>query len=107
MTGVLPSIKGEFWLGVVSIESDPSGFAISQHHPLPNKAPGAAAAPKLSLNSSNDPKEESMACARSPDGSPPPCPLGPMICQNIEWLEWPPPLLRTAVLMSSGTESML
>ena len=30
---------------------------------------------------------------------------GPMICQNIEWFECPPPLLRTAVRMSSGTES--
>ena len=26
-----------------------------------------------------------------------------MICQNIEWFAWPPPLLRTAVRMSSGT----
>ena len=26
-----------------------------------------------------------------------------MICQNIEWFTWPPPLLRTAVRMSSGT----
>ena len=30
-----------------------------------------------------------------------------MICQNIEWLAWPPPLLRTAVRMSSGTVLML
>ena len=26
-----------------------------------------------------------------------------MICQNIVWFTWPPPLLRTAVRMSSGT----
>ena len=26
-----------------------------------------------------------------------------MISQNIVWLAWPPPLLRTAVRMSSGT----
>jgi hypothetical protein len=26
-----------------------------------------------------------------------------MISQNIVWLMWPPPLLRTAVRMSSGT----
>ena len=29
-----------------------------------------------------------------------------MICQNIEWFAWPPPLLRTAVRMSSGTVLM-
>jgi hypothetical protein len=27
-----------------------------------------------------------------------------MISQNIVWLAWPPPLFRTAALMSSGTE---
>ncbi len=26
-----------------------------------------------------------------------------MICQNMEWLAWPPPLLRTAVRIFSGT----
>ena len=36
-----------------------------------------------------------------------PPPLGLMIVQNIEWLAWPPPLLRTAARMSSGTFSML
>ena len=30
-----------------------------------------------------------------------------MICQNIAWLAWPPPLLRTAVRMASGTFAML
>ena len=29
-----------------------------------------------------------------------------MISQNIVWLAWPPPLLRTAVRMSSGTVLM-
>ena len=29
-----------------------------------------------------------------------------MISQNIVWLTWPPPLLRTAVRMSSGTVLM-
>ena len=57
------------------------------------------------MNWSKEPKDESMAAARSPEGAPPPWPDGPMICQNIEWLEWPPPLFLTAVLMSSGTES--
>ena len=44
---------------------------------------------------------EVMALARSPVGSPPP--LGFMICQNMLWLAWPPPLLRTAVRIASGT----
>src|SRR4028119_409698 len=89
------------------MDKEPSGEAISQAHPEPNKAPGAAAAPNCSLNCSNEPNEESMALAKSPLGLPPPLPEGPMICQNIEWFEWPPPLFLTAVLMSSGTEFML
>src|SRR5215212_2422770 len=72
-------MRGVSWFGVVSIESNPSELAMSQAHPLPNKAPGAAAAPKLSLKESNDPKEESMAEPSSPEGSPPPRPLGPLI----------------------------
>ena len=27
----------------------------------------------------------------------------PMMVQNMEWFEWPPPLLRTTLRMSSGT----
>ena len=30
-----------------------------------------------------------------------------MIVQNMEWLMWPPPLLRTAVRMFSGTMAQL
>ena len=30
-----------------------------------------------------------------------------MMVQNIEWLMWPPPLLRTAVRMFSGTMAQL
>ena len=41
-----------------------------------------------------------IASAISPLGSPPP--LGFMIFQNMVWLTWPPPLLRTAARMSSG-----
>jgi hypothetical protein len=29
--------------------------------------------------------------------------FGPMISQNMVWFTWPPPLLRTAVRMFSGT----
>src|SRR5215212_10578132 len=97
MTGVLPSIKGVSWLGVVSMERVPSALAMSHAHPLPNNAPGAAAAPHCSLKDSKEPKEESMALLKSPVGSPPPCPDGPMISQNMEWFECPPPLFLTAV----------
>ena len=41
-----------------------------------------------------------MASAMGPVGSPPP--WGFMIFQNMVWLTWPPPLLRTAPRMSSG-----
>ena len=30
-----------------------------------------------------------------------------MICQNSEWLAWPPPLFRTAVRIASGMASRL
>ena len=46
-----------------------------------------------------------IASAIAPVGAPPA--FGPITCQNIEWLAWPPPLLRTAVRMSSGTVLML
>src|SRR3712207_4762716 len=98
MTGVLPSMRGESWLAVVSIESEPSGAEINHAQPEPKSAPGAAAAAHCSLNASNEPNEEFMAFASSPVGSPPP--LGLMISQNIAWLECPPPLFLTAVLMS-------
>ena len=41
-----------------------------------------------------------MAAFTSPEGSPP---EPPMICQNMVWLACPPPLLRTAVRIDSGT----
>ena len=43
---------------------------------------------------------ESMAEARSPLGAPPA--PGAMFSQNIVWLRWPPPLLRTGPRLSSG-----
>ena len=46
-----------------------------------------------------------MASAMAPLGSPPA--LGPMMVQNMEWFTCPPPLLRTAVRMASGTFSGL
>ena len=37
-------------------------------------------------------------------GAPPA--FGAISVQNIEWFQWPPPLLRTAPRMSSGTVAM-
>jgi hypothetical protein len=59
----------------------------------------------FSLNVSKLPKAPVMACATLPIGGPPA--LGAMIFQNMEWLMWPPPLLRTAVRMFSGTMAQL
>ena len=47
------------------------------------------------------PKVDLMSSASFPLGSPPA--FGPMIVQKNEWLACPPPLLRTAVRISSGT----
>ena len=43
----------------------------------------------------------SIASPSAPAGAPPA--PGAIIFQNTVWLTWPPPLLRTAVRMSSGT----
>ena len=42
-----------------------------------------------------------MAVASSPVGAPPP--LGLIVVQKMPWLRKPPPLLRTAVCLSSGS----
>jgi hypothetical protein len=105
--GVLPSISGESWFGVASIESERSGLTISHAHPEPNRAPGGRGGANRSLKPPSEPKPQVTASARSsPRSSSPPTPsFGASICQNIEWLACPPPLFLTAVLMSSGTES--
>src|SRR5262249_32261593 len=51
------------------------------------------------------PKVPWMAWATLPTGAPPPPPF--MIFQNIEWFMCPPPLLRTAVRIDSGTMAQL
>ena len=42
-------MSGESWLAVVSIESERSGFTISQAQPEPNKAPGGSCGGELLL----------------------------------------------------------
>src|SRR6476660_1804106 len=83
--------------------STPDPVFSNQAQPDPNRP--TAAAENFSLNASNDPNTALIAEARLPTGAPP-LP-GPMICQNIEWLMWPPPLLRTAVRIFSGTMAQL
>ena len=60
---------------------------------------------KVFLKVSKSPKSALICLAMSPVGWPPmPDELaGPMMLQNMVWLEWPPPLLRTAARISSGT----
>src|SRR5262249_46665635 len=89
-----------FGLEVISIALP---LLISHAHPEPKRVAPAAA--NFSLNVSKLPKLLLMALARLPTGAPP-LP-GPMIVQNIEWLMWPPPLLRTAVRIASGTAAQL
>src|SRR5262245_9550210 len=76
---------------------------MSHAQPEPNRPTPAAL--NLVLKSSTLPNALLIACATLPVGAPPP--FGPMIFQNIEWFQCPPPLLRTAVRMFSGTIAQL
>src|SRR6266567_4259770 len=71
----------------------------SHTHPLPKRP--APALPHSVLKLSKLVNDELMASAILPVGAPPA--LGAIHCQNCEWFQCPPPLLRTAVRMSSGT----
>src|ERR1700722_15462710 len=97
-----PLISGLSWLGVDSIANLPS-FTTSHAQPEPNRPTPAAA--NFVLKSANEPKEDLIASPTAPEGSPPP----PFFIsfQNIEWFQCPPPLLRTAVRIFSGTLSRL
>src|SRR6185437_15966292 len=94
-------MSGLSWFGVLVIDNLPPSFT-SHAQPDPKRDPAAAANCSLSL--AKLPNAEVIALPTAPLGSPP-LP-GPMICQNIEWFQWPPPLLRTAVRTDSGTELM-
>ena len=75
----------------------------SQPQPEPNCL--AVVSLKVFLKASKSPKSAVIWAAMAPVGAPPTpaVPAGPMMFQNMVWLEWPPPLLRTAPRMSSGT----
>src|SRR5439155_22155186 len=74
----------------------------SHTHPLPKRP--APALPHSVLKLSKLVNDELIASPILPVGAPPA--LGAIHFQNCEWFQWPPPLLRTAVRMSSGTELM-
>src|SRR5690242_9447139 len=95
-------MAGLSWLGVDTM-SRPDADLMSQAQPDPNRLMPAAAS--FSLNASKLPNVPLMAEARLPTGVPP-LP-GPIICQNMEWFQCPPPLLRTAVRIFSGTIAQL
>ena len=91
-------MSGLSWFALLSIVSLPP-LSISHAQPLPKRPTPAFL--NSSLNLSKLPNADLIASAIAPLGAPPA--FGPMICQNIEWFACPPPLLRTAVRMSSGT----
>src|SRR2546421_12168024 len=88
---------GLSWLGVEVTLNSPDLARTSQAQPLPNWL--APAASNFSLKASKLPKVLLIASATAPVGFPPL--LGPLICQNMLWFTWPPPLLRTEPLISS------
>src|SRR5699024_4076869 len=98
--GVLPSINGESWFGVLITSSSPL-FRTNQAHPEPKRV--LAAVSNSSLNLSKLPNVPLILSANSPVGSPPP--FGDNTFQKRLWLACPPPLFRTAVRMFSGTAS--
>src|SRR5215207_3049966 len=98
MGALFPSISGLSWFGVLVIDSFPPSL-FSHTQPLP-KRPAPAFA-HSSLNLSKLPNAELIASATLPVGAPPA--FGAIHFQNMEWFQWPPPLLRTAVRIASGT----
>jgi len=91
-------VSGLSWLAVLVIFSVPPSTT-SHAQPEPKRATPAAS--NCSLKASNEPNAASIALPRSPSGAPPP--FGLIDSQNSEWFRWPPPLLRTAPRLSSGT----
>src|SRR5260370_30358795 len=91
-------MAGLSWFGVEVI-STPDAVFSSQAQPEPKRPTPAAL--NFSLNVSKLPKAPVMACATLPIGGPPA--FGAMIFQNMAWVMWPPPLLRTAGRVFSGT----
>ena len=92
-------MSGLSWLAVEPTASFLSGVTTSQAQPLPKRPTAALANSSLSL--SKPPKVLLIAEASRPLGAPP-LP-GPRIFQKNAWLLCPPPLLRSAPRIASGT----
>ncbi len=73
-------------------------FTTNQAQPEPKRP--VAAVLKAAFISSKLPNVSSIASLIVPVGCPPA--LGAIISQKNVWFAWPPPLLRTAVRISSG-----
>jgi hypothetical protein len=80
--GVLPSMIGVSWLGVLVTASLPPFSATTHAQPLPNRPAPAAFTASFILSS--EPNAPSIAFARSPAGAA--GPPGFMISQNSVWL---------------------
>src|SRR5699024_5193383 len=99
--GVLPSMIGESWFGVLII-SISLLLRTNQAQPEPKRP--VAAFLNSSLNASKLPNLESILSATSPFGFHPP--FGESTCKKKLWFECQPPLLRTAVRTFSGSASI-
>src|SRR6187431_1009045 len=98
--GTSVSMSGVSWFGV-DLTASPVPSQTSHVQPEPNRLTPASFT--CFFSSSALPNTSEIASASAPTGSPPPS--GDMISQNSEWFACPPPLLRTAVRLSSGMAS--
>ena len=94
----LPSMSGLSWFGVLVIASLPPSLT---SHAQPEPKRPAPAAWNCSLNFV-EVAERALDRVGELAGRLAAA-LGPISSQNIEWFQWPPPLLRTAVRTASGT----
>src|SRR5207245_197542 len=99
--GVCPVESGVSWLAELVIDTFPPDET-NQAHPLPNRFTPASL--NSARNLAKSPNAALIASPSGPVGSPPA--FGAIHCQKAEWLEWPPPLLRTAVRVGSSTGSL-
>src|SRR3981081_1163056 len=98
MIAFFPSIRGLAGVGVRARESLPP-VLISHAQPDPKRPTPAAL--NCSRNFAKSPNAVLIAAPSFPPGSPPA--LGAIICQNMEWFQCPPPLLRIGVRTASGS----
>ena len=108
VVGVLPDVEAEERCAAVNSTACPDWVWIRFSIPAVEDEPGPAAAEYVRARPGEVVLERGEAAevgidgfGQLPVGSPPPACF--IICQNSEWLKCPPPLLRTAVRIFSGT----